>query len=54
MIKWKQQSNLNIPIQRNPEILMPDMRLRKINPGLRNDTYTTGLSKKKIFFVLFF
>ncbi|KAI1722739.1 neurotransmitter-gated ion-channel ligand binding domain-containing protein [Ditylenchus destructor] len=30
-------------IQTNPEILMPDMRLRTIMPGLRNDTYAVGV-----------
>jgi hypothetical protein len=30
------------PVEKNPEILFPDMRLRKIVPRIRNDSYATG------------
>jgi anionic glutamate receptor len=38
VINWMPQG----AIMTNPEIRMPDMRLRKIRPGLRNDTYASG------------
>ncbi|KAK6732983.1 hypothetical protein RB195_017013 [Necator americanus] len=39
VIKW----NGPDPIDVNPEIRMPDMRLRSIHPSIRNDTYATGI-----------
>uniref|UniRef100_A0A1I7Y636 Neur_chan_LBD domain-containing protein n=1 Tax=Steinernema glaseri TaxID=37863 RepID=A0A1I7Y636_9BILA len=39
LVKW---NGLN-PVETNEEIRMPDMRLRSIKPGLRNDTYATGV-----------
>ncbi|GMT16398.1 hypothetical protein PFISCL1PPCAC_7695, partial [Pristionchus fissidentatus] len=39
IIKW----NSDKPIEKNPDIRMPDMRLRSIKQGLRNDTYATGV-----------
>lgn len=39
VIKWMPHSGA---IMTNPEIRMPDMRLRRIKPGLTNTTYATG------------
>ncbi|CAJ0606842.1 unnamed protein product [Cylicocyclus nassatus] len=39
VVKWNGPN----PVDVNPEIRMPDMRLRYILPSLRNDTYATGI-----------
>ncbi|EYC08414.1 hypothetical protein Y032_0066g3750 [Ancylostoma ceylanicum] len=39
IIKWNGES----PVDVNPEIRMPDMRLRTISHTIRNDTYATGI-----------
>ncbi|VDK73966.1 unnamed protein product [Cylicostephanus goldi] len=39
VVKWNGPN----PVDVNPEIRMPDMRLRYILPTLRNDTYATGI-----------
>uniref|UniRef100_A0AC34QW08 Uncharacterized protein n=1 Tax=Panagrolaimus sp. JU765 TaxID=591449 RepID=A0AC34QW08_9BILA len=39
MLRWSDGT----PIDINPEIKMPDMRLRKLEHASRNDTYATGI-----------
>lgn len=41
IIKWNGPN----PVDVNPEIRMPDMRLRTILHTIRNDTYATGYSQ---------
>lgn len=43
VIKWA-DNEWSKAVDTNPEILLPDMQLRKITPGMRNDTYATGIS----------